>query len=495
MGAGKSFIIRGLLEEPRLPGRMVALTYPTKILMEAQVSALRHDLGKAGKDVAVWPEPDTAFRPGAINILNYSTDSLLRLVKRQGWNAVRGKRGDLLQKLFDEQDWFGKEKALVTTPDVLHLIASGKYGSSKRLEQHLGGGALFLFDEFHLYHNLKNFVPLLERILRQWNSRIVLLSATPVESEEIQDLYSQFSTASISFVPDSVGEPDSGDSRVFNYPLDMTIETFRTTNLEEWVPRLTDWLPRLPGPRAVILESVHRLQWLKRRLKPDLEAKGLRVAEWSGLAKEPLSLTDNLVVLGTSAIEVGVDLVFKSLVFEATFWPSSIQRLGRVGRHAPGTVILCSSRAFEPHLKDIVSWDRTEFEDRVMKAALRDPVNAVVAGEMFRGDSYPFCLIEAETGRPIYYDQSVFAMFDVEPGSVVAEWRVLDECEKREELRELRVSREVADDILLRDSIFPFWGIMRGALRLNYQRLEACTETADSLHIIADRTYVFEKPS
>src|SRR5262249_44074562 len=151
----------------------------TKILMDAQVGALRSELAERGRDVCVWPDPDREFRSGAINLVNYSTDSLVRLLRQLGPKAKPGKRGELLQSLFLAQRWYGRESAIVTTPDVLHLIAERKYEASKRLQQHLSAGGLFVFDEFHLYHNLANFVPLLEEILTQWNGRIVLLSATP----------------------------------------------------------------------------------------------------------------------------------------------------------------------------------------------------------------------------------------------------------------------------------------------------------------------------
>ena len=257
VGSGKSRVIRGLLEQSH-DGRLVVLTYPTKILMDAQVGALRSELALHGRDVCIWPDPDTEFRAGAINLVNYSTESLLKILRRMGPEATLGKRGDILHQLFLAQEWFGHERAVVTTPDVLYLIAELRYESSKRLQQYLSAGGLFVFDEFHLYHNLANFVPLLEKILTEWNGRIVLLSATPVESQELRELLARFSTATIQFEPDSVGIPMAAGHRTFNYPLEVRLESFRTSDLEEWVRRLEDILPDLSHPTAVILDSVHR---------------------------------------------------------------------------------------------------------------------------------------------------------------------------------------------------------------------------------------------
>ncbi len=282
VGSGKSTVIRGLLEQPR-DGRILVLTFPTKILMDTQVGALRNELIAAGRDLCVWPEPDSRFRANAISIINYSTDSLLRLLRRDGPEALSGRRGDLLHRLFDNQEWFGRERAIVTTPDVLHLIASRRYHASKRLQQYLTGGGLFVFDEVHLYHNLANFVPLLETILTQWNGRVVLLSATPVVGNELATLIAGFPTAEIGFVPASVGVPGSAPDRTFNHRLELRLDSFRTSDLEEWIPRMEELLPQIPRPAAVILDSVHRLQWLQRRLQPLARKLDLELRQWSGL--------------------------------------------------------------------------------------------------------------------------------------------------------------------------------------------------------------------
>src|SRR5262249_2670892 len=161
----------------------------------------------------------------------------------------------------------GKERALVTTPDVLHLIAQRKYASSKRLQQYLNAGGLFVFDEFHLYHNLRHFVPLLTEILERWNGRVVLLSATPLERGDLRRLFTAYPAALIDF-SGSVAAPADGAQRIFNHPIDLRVESFRTSDLKEWLPRLETYLPHLSHPTAVILDSVHRLQWLRRAIQP-----------------------------------------------------------------------------------------------------------------------------------------------------------------------------------------------------------------------------------
>ncbi len=204
-----------------------------------------------------------------------------------------------------------------------------------------------------------------------------------------------------------------------------------------------------------------------------------------------MSLNERTVILGTSAIEVGIDMKFRGLIAEATFWPSGLQRLGRVGRFDAGTAVLCSRRIFDPFLKGRDEWDRTAFEQEVLREALLEPAEAMIGGEMFRGDSYGFVLIDSETSRPFFYDQSIFAIFDIEDD--VGDWRLLAVPKKRDVLRQWGLAPGAAEDVLLRDHVFPFWGLLRGTLRVKYQRIEYCRETDEGLHIMADRLFVFDR--
>ena len=226
---------------------------------------------------------------------------------------------------------------------------------------------------------------------------------------------------------------------------------------------------------------------------PALDATlGVELVEWSGLQKDRVKLGDRTVVLGTSAIEVGIDMNFRSLVMEAACWPSAIQRMGRVGRFQPGTVLICSRRAFEPYLGERTVWERDEFEPTVLKSALLDPSATLIGGEMFRGDSYAFALVDSETGRAYFYDQSIFAMFEIE--EAINDWRLLSVREKDGELSDWNLNPQVSADILLRDQVFPFWGVLRGRLRVKYQRVECCRETEDGLHIFAGKPFFFDRP-
>jgi superfamily II DNA or RNA helicase len=71
VGAGKSHIIRNLLDDEHFQDRNIILTYPTKILMDAQVESIRKEF----EGVSVWPD-DADFPGENINVFKYSLDSL-----------------------------------------------------------------------------------------------------------------------------------------------------------------------------------------------------------------------------------------------------------------------------------------------------------------------------------------------------------------------------------------------------------------------------------
>src|SRR5439155_26777134 len=105
--------------------------------------------------------------------------------------------------------------------------------------------------------------------------------------------------------------------------------------------------------------------------------------------------------------------------------------------------VLLSRLGLDPYLKGRTEWDRTTFEQEVHREALLEPSEATIGGEMFRGDSYGFVLLEAETSRPFFYDQTSFARFDIE--DEVCDWRLLEIRGKRDALREWGVAAERAE--------------------------------------------------
>ncbi|MCL0107057.1 DEAD/DEAH box helicase family protein [Thermodesulfovibrionales bacterium] len=74
VGAGKSHIVRQAID--RWQGAVV-LTYPTKILMDAQRSAIKSDF----PDSIIWPYETGIPKNNAPTIFYYSSDALVAFIK------------------------------------------------------------------------------------------------------------------------------------------------------------------------------------------------------------------------------------------------------------------------------------------------------------------------------------------------------------------------------------------------------------------------------
>jgi hypothetical protein len=338
-------------------------------------------------------------------------------------------------------DNFSSRSAIITSPDVLYLLLNKRaYSSSRNLTACLNGG-YFFFDEFHLYSGLENFRRLLEKVL-QCGKIAVLLSATPFINSGLQEWLSDIDHEVIHFA-DSIG---TDRDTCFNHELEMEIIEC-TKKVSDVFSKIAALIPVIQKPAAVILDSVFRLQHIKQRLQqsfPDIDFR-----EWSGIYKsgDIEDLFDNTVVLGTSSIEVGVEMKLVSLITEAAYWTSAIQRIGRIGRNAKGYLYLLTNKDFGPYLKEVIvdgAIDRTELE-AVLKNRLNDPKNERVSGEGFRGESFPFLLFNTENNKLYTYNETIFSMFDF--FSIKKNWQRKCSQEKENILLDLGFKRDEIEEL------------------------------------------------
>ena len=486
VGSGKSYIIRNLIKDDYFKDKPIILTYPTKILMDAQVASMRQELD----DIAIWP--DDEFIVNGVNILNYSSSSLIRYLKRENISEKLDK-GELLEYLIMGSGVLSKKRVIVTSPDVLHILINLKRYCSKSFSRRLANklqGAYVFFDEFHTYTNLKHFPVLIKTLLDTIALKIILLSATPYESEKLKEVRKDFPSENINFSSSVARSEKEGVE--FNYPLDVEIEVFRYTDRKQSLGRLVELIPKVKKPAAIIFDSIFRLQHLKSRIYKEFSSDYM-IQEWHGMEKsKDFLLDENTIVLGTSSIEVGVDMDFKTLITEASYWTSAIQRIGRVGRKDNGKVILFTNAADFRPLLDRDKYSRTEFEG-ILKKSLRDPIGQQIGGTMFRGDSYNFILRDIDTKKVHTYSQNLFAMYAIHD-DYEDEWKTLDYEDKKEILEDWCIGKNRIKELLLFDRIFEFWGAVEGRLKSRYDRVDIGYPNKDNnftLSIQSNDTYTF----
>jgi len=466
VGAGKSFLMRYLAQ--MLRGYPLILTYPTKILLETQVSSLSNELRNAGFDVATnWQE----FRINKINIFKYSTDEIVKL-SLDTPNVLNMARGKIIERGLTRSLSNVRFPVMVTTPDVLHMLynVSAYRGYSKRLVDYLTK-AIVIFDEFHTYANLENFYLLIEK-LSNYVKFVILLSATPFfEERGLKSIEASYDIYNISFdecerryTSEAVGR------REFNKQLQVYVH--EVSSFSESAEHFEPILQSLqdPGPHVVIYNSIFRLRHHTYLIK---KYGGV---EWSGMVKE--DYTNQKIIFGTSSIEVGVHLPFKTLITEVDNWISAIQRIGRVGRFNPGKVhLITKNHDLLVSLENGSCYERSEFEE-ILKENLPEPKQDWVSGDLFRGESFDFIIYDKTLGAVYTYNESIFSMYRIDDASSIN-----DESDFDELLDDLTYSAGLHGEMIrylrVRDHVRPFFGILKGRLRKTYTSIDYQTDKSD----------------
>lgn len=328
--------------------------YPTNELIWDQAKSMQESLGKLGYESALVFDRaegevivhDYEGRPEVV-VCALNSDSLTALAKERG-NETEGKA---LLELLNEKRIQPKHLILLTNLDTLFLMFAHRFARSVDIWRDIlaraTGGALLVVDEFHLYHgySLAVMVYLIHH-LRHLFKQIILTSATGF------DLGTVFKE-SVSVIRAREGGP-----LVVQYATDLTLKSVsgimvQTNELELLFRDGVELYERSLSSSAevkllVIVNSVltaHRLSKMFGQRYPGLvtPVHGLMARR-----EEP----STPIVVGTSAIEVGVDFDAASLLFEAHDAATFIQRLGRVARRSPGKAIGYVEQTYFVPLRD-----------------------------------------------------------------------------------------------------------------------------------------------
>jgi CRISPR-associated endonuclease/helicase Cas3 len=256
--------------------------------------------------------------------------------------------GTIIRNLMVEAQ--GNQTIMLTNPDILFLIIKGEFKTPLTVLRDfiISGFKTLVLDEFHLYHSysLANLIFLLS-FLKEYILKLIVSSATITNEENNNALH---------LLSELYGDPEiitslstqKGEGRIIRHETDLTIRGIPSGSpylfYQEDVKFLVDIVNELYARHKdsqskvkvlVILNSVVFAEQVRRELEKIFGED--KVIPIHGLIPKkarlkPLEFSD--IVIGTSAIEVGVDFDIASLVFEANNAPAFIQRLGRGARHA-----------------------------------------------------------------------------------------------------------------------------------------------------------------
>lgn len=337
---------------PVLKNRESAVfVYPTKSLIADQAQSIQQLMREENIRFREWipAQAHEKFTDEEYVLVQVNADTLEAFRKEFRLSH----KGDALKYLLSGD----KRRIILINPDILFLIFSLRYSGSAEAIGQLQNYATVVFDEFHLYTGVElAHILFMIHLTRQMNvfKRVVLLSATPnpqVKGHIDALLNPRMIDATISVLQANVGkrivahEVELLPIPITNGVVETAVTEISTILDELYQLREANQAANSRGeyvPCVVILNSVISAIMLEDLLVADgIERDD--IAPIRGLsARSARDTRGKLLVIGTSAIEVGIDFKADYLLFEAGDAPSFMQRFGRIGRHRPGKATLMS---------------------------------------------------------------------------------------------------------------------------------------------------------
>ena len=349
------------------PTKSAIMLYPTNELIENQEHSIQKTCERMG-----FPNPE-------IEVV-HSTE-LQQFMYEEGYHE---KSRALSDKLYPPKD--ERVKFVLTNPDTFHLILQLRYGGEQRfgmktaeILRSLSYYSILGVDEFHTYE-MRELSSLFFDLsfARYMNAfpKLLLMTATP--HDKLTHYLNLLASTSKMNSPTPIKPQVTNSGREVIHPVSLCLKRQTDNDLNqitEYLNTIADDLKQLRKenssndyiPACVILNSVIDARSLTEQLLSFFQDSEIK--ESHGLIPQQLrkDRRDALILVGTSAIEVGIDFDTSHLVFEAWNAPSAIQRLGRVGRHRPGHALMLVDdyvfNYFSGYVSDIPS--RQYFMDQI----------------------------------------------------------------------------------------------------------------------------------
>lgn len=324
------------------------IIYPTNALTWDQAHSLHTLLTqKIGKKTNLTVESDenaqwrTEDANAEIDLYVLNGETLATLSQES--KSSEGKA--LIEQLRRNQ---AEARIILTNPEILYYMFLYKFAKMEDLIDlvfNIKTPNLLIFDEFHLYHgySLATITYMLV-YMKKYFDQIIFSSATPIEVKSIIHEKYQEISAQPSVEGDTV-----------RHPIELAIEGARgilSLNDVPNVKRLVDkyYESYRNSTKTVkvliILSSVMTCLKLQEELEKSYPNEVTAIHGLVPSRLRPRTRSEfKSIVLGTSAIEVGVDFDTSSLILESHDYSTFIQRLGRGARHDS-----CCATAFLPEL-------------------------------------------------------------------------------------------------------------------------------------------------
>ncbi|MCD6348791.1 MAG: type I-D CRISPR-associated helicase Cas3' [Candidatus Korarchaeota archaeon] len=370
-GAGKT-LAAALKAYSSMRGTGIAIfVYPTNALIQDQAKSIERALKKCHVRARVLdpsrpdvPDTDVLIAPVTSASLDQLASSLD--VKTHG-EALHSIRSRILPK--------GSSLFLLTNPEIIYILLKGhpRFKLHKSLiREFLQNVSMVIFDEFHLYFGfaLANLISFMHFL---WDGRKVflLLSATP---SLLDDLVVRRGGIVIRARPSHKGRRIRHESILYlkslrDGPLwgERAAEELKNISI-----KLLDWAKRnAPDSQVRVLILVNSVVFAE-RLYDSLKENINDVARVHGFIPEKYRIFEADILIGTRALDVGIDFDAATVVFEALSSADFIQRMGRGARKRFGLAVALTKGADMELMSRKLPADRTSYHDllRVVREVL-----------------------------------------------------------------------------------------------------------------------------
>jgi CRISPR-associated helicase Cas3 len=368
--------------------------YPTNSLVRNQLESMKDLLSRLGYRPNII-DADTSesevlgtLETTDIDVIHLTGETLELL--SEGMTQAKGSIIDLILSGTHKE---GRMRLLLTNPDTIYLAFIGRYRRSGRIFEQLGTFKTLILDEFHLYTG-----PLLARIMFMINVLrgdpdapdydLVFLSATHGETLEL--LSSTYPSLKLITASPLSEAPSRGnqirfvtDCSLIPISRVMTEETQAVRAAQDIIRFYDTEYQGEPTYVKVlgIFSSVSFAIRVTRKVKEVLRERGdsseSSVYQLHGFiprqARQQMRGMKNSILIGTSAIEVGIDFDVPFLVFESHDVGSFLQRFGRGGRHQPCSAVMFVPQPLADRLSEKELWTFSELVEQAHLALLELP--------------------------------------------------------------------------------------------------------------------------
>lgn len=347
-GSGKTlaYLVRAIETKGTMKFGTVVIVYPTNSLIWDQARSLSELIRKLGKKVNIaieskneleWREENSDVD---VNLYVLNGETLAAIAEESKSSEGRA----FLTHIRKNQAGIN---IILTNPEILYYLFLHKFHRNEDLLETIFSKKpqnLLILDEFHLYHGYTlATITYMLAYMKALFDQIIFSSATPIDVGELihQELHT------ISAEPSNDGDTvkQSMELKLESTPkilgTDEDIQTIKT-QVNTFIEKTKNKLEKVKV--LVIINSVITCIKLIEALEKDYPNQVTAIHGLVPQSLRPKNSADfKTIVVGTSAIEVGIDFDTASLIFEAHDSATFLQRIGRGARHNS-----CEATAFIP---------------------------------------------------------------------------------------------------------------------------------------------------